>query len=44
MLQDAEPKNVVNREFRLEVKPKVGAIVPISRVTPPQIDKVMNLK
>lgn len=44
MLQDTDPKNVVNREFRLEVKPKIGAIVPISRVTPPQIDKVMNLK
>jgi archaeal flagellin FlaB len=34
----------VNREFRIEVKPKVGAIVPITRVTPPQIDTVMNLK
>src|SRR5690606_33670465 len=28
----------VNREFRLEIKPKVGAIVPITRVTPAQID------
>ncbi|KKG07477.1 archaellin/type IV pilin N-terminal domain-containing protein [Methanosarcina sp. 2.H.A.1B.4] len=35
---------VVNREFRLEVKPSVGAIVPITRVTPPQIDNVMNLR
>ncbi|MDD2613830.1 MAG: flagellin [Methanosarcina sp.] len=34
----------VNREFRLEIKPKVGAIVPITRVTPAQIDKVMVLK
>jgi archaeal flagellin FlaB len=34
----------VNKEFRLEIKPKVGAIVPISRVTPAQIDPVMVLK
>lgn len=34
----------VNREFRIEIKPKVGAITPVSRVTPPQIDSVMNLK
>jgi flagellin FlaB len=33
-----------NKEFRLEIKPKVGAIVPITRVTPAQIDKVMVLK
>jgi len=44
MLQRGNITDVVNREFRLEVKPKVGAIVPISRVTPPQIDNVMNLK
>lgn len=43
MLQDDDVKNVVNREFRLEIKPKIGAIVPITRVTPPQIDEVMNL-
>ena len=36
--------HVVNKEFRLEVKPKIGAILPITRVTPPQIDKVMNLR
>ncbi|AKB46907.1 Flagellin FlaB1 [Methanosarcina sp. Kolksee] len=34
----------VNREFSLEIKPKVGAIVPITRVTPAQIDPVMVLK
>ncbi len=34
----------VNKEFRLEIKPKVGAIVPITRVTPAQLDKVMVLK
>ncbi len=34
----------VNKEFRLEIKPSVGAIVPVSRVTPPQIDTVMNLR
>ncbi|AKB67434.1 archaellin/type IV pilin N-terminal domain-containing protein [Methanosarcina mazei] len=44
MLKDEDVKNVVNREFRLEIKPKIGAIVPITRVTPPQIDEVMNLK
>lgn len=42
MLQD--DTNSVNREFRLEIKPSVGAIVPITRITPPQIDGVMNLK
>jgi archaeal flagellin FlaB len=36
--------NAANSEFRLEVKPKVGAIVPITRVTPAQIDPVMVLK
>ncbi len=44
MLKSTTATNVVNREFRLEIKPKVGAIVPITRVTPPQIDSVMNLK
>lgn len=34
----------VNTEFRLEIKPKVGAIVPITRVTPAQIDPIMVLK
>lgn len=33
-----------NTEFRLEIKPKVGAIVPITRVIPVQIDQVMVLK
>lgn len=44
MLTSETLDDVVNREFRLEVKPKVGAIVPITRVTPPQIDGVMNLR
>lgn len=33
-----------NVEFRLEIKPKIGAIVPITRITPAQIDPVMVLK
>ncbi len=33
-----------NSEFRLEIKPKVGAIVPVTRVIPAQIDPVMVLK
>lgn len=41
---DGTVDQVVNREFKLEVKPKVGAIVPITRVTPAQLDKVMVLK
>ena len=44
MLQSDTQDDVINREFRLEVKPKIGAIIPVSRVTPPQIDPVMNLK
>ncbi|KKG16340.1 flagellin [Methanosarcina sp. 2.H.T.1A.6] len=43
-LQSNIATNVVNTEFRIEVKPKIGAIVPVTRVTPPQIDAVMNLK
>ncbi|AAM30114.1 archaellin/type IV pilin N-terminal domain-containing protein [Methanosarcina mazei] len=43
MLQGTSDQ-VVNREFKLEIKPKIGAIVPITRVTPPQLDKVMVLK
>ena len=35
---------VVNKEFRIELKPSVGAIVPVTRITPPQVDGVMNLK
>ncbi|HOW13244.1 archaellin/type IV pilin N-terminal domain-containing protein [Methanosarcina sp.] len=38
------PATAVNKEFKIEIKPSVGAIVPITRVTPPQIDAVMNLK
>ncbi len=44
MLQSNTASNVVNREFRMEIKPKVGAIVPITRVTPAQLDGVMVLK
>jgi archaeal flagellin FlaB len=33
-----------NSEFKLEIKPKVGAIVPITRVTPAGIEPVMVLK
>lgn len=33
-----------NSEFRLEIKPKVGPIVPVTRVIPTQIDPVMVLK
>ncbi len=44
MLNGGTATQVVNREFRIEIKPKVGAIVPISRVTPPQIDTVMCLR
>ena len=43
-LKSTTASDVVNTEFRIEVKPKIGAIVPITRVTPPQIDAVMNLK
>ena len=34
----------VNTKFRLEIKPKVGAILPLSRTTPAEIDPVMCLK
>jgi flagellin FlaB len=44
MLSSNKPEQVINREFRMEIKPKVGAIVPITRVTPPQLDGVMVLK
>lgn len=44
ILQSDNSTDVVNKEFRLEVKPKIGAILPVSRTTPPQIDTVMNLK
>jgi len=43
-LKSGTVSNVVNTEFRIEVKPKIGAIVPITRVIPHQIDAVMNLK
>lgn len=44
VLQSMEVGNVVNSEFRLEIKPEIGAIMPVSRTIPPQIDTVMNLK
>jgi archaeal flagellin N-terminal-like domain len=44
MLMSDISTDVVNREFRMEIKPKIGAIVPITRVTPPQLDAVMVLK
>ncbi len=43
-LQSTEAEDVVNSEFRLEIKPEIGAITPVSRIIPPQIDAVMNLK
>lgn len=43
-LQSAEAGDVVNSEFRLEIKPEIGAITPVSRIMPPRIDNVMNLK
>jgi len=32
MLMSDNSTDVVNREFRMEIKPKIGAIVPITRV------------
>lgn len=43
-LKSTEQTDVVNSEFKIEIKPKIGAIVPITRITPAQIDNVMNLK
>ncbi|MGB9938681.1 flagellin [Methanosarcina sp.] len=43
-LQSTEAEDVVNSEFRLEIKPEIGPITPVSRIIPPQIDAVMNLK
>jgi len=42
LLMDANES--VNAEFRIEIKPKIGAILPFTRVTPPQIDDVMCLR
>ncbi len=44
ILQSTEVEDVVNSEFRLEIKPETGAITPVSRIIPPKIDTVMNLK
>lgn len=43
-LKSTTQTDVVNSEFKIEIKPKIGAIVPVTRVTPAQIDNVMNLK
>jgi flagellin FlaB len=43
-LQSTETWDVVNSEFRLEIKPEIGAIMPVSRIIPAKIDSVMNLK
>jgi len=36
-------KNPENVEFTLEIKPKVGAILPITRTIPPEVDTYMRL-
>ena len=43
-LQSTEVSDVANSEFRLEVKPKIGTIMPVSRIIPLQINTVMNLE
>lgn len=43
-LQSMEARDVANSEFRLEIKPEIGAITPVSRIIPPRIDTIMNLK
>lgn len=43
-LQSTEAGDVVNSEFRLEIKPETGAITPVSSTIPSQIDTVMNLR
>jgi archaeal flagellin FlaB len=44
LINPSNTDSAANKEFRLEIKPKVGAIVPITRVTPASIDPVMVLK
>ena len=34
----------VNKQFTIEVKPPVGAVLQIERTTPPYIDTIMNLR
>ncbi len=43
-LKSKKAGNVINSEFRLEIKPEIGAITPVSRITPAKIDHVMNLR
>ena len=43
-LQSTEAGSVINSEFRLEVKPEIGVITPVSRIIPAKIDPVMNLR
>ncbi len=43
-LQSTEAGSVINSEFRLEIKPEIGAITPVSRIIPAKIDPVMNLR
>jgi flagellin FlaB len=43
-LKSTKAGNVINSEFRLEIKPEIGAITPVSRITPAKIDPVMNLR
>ena len=35
---------MINSEFRLEIKPEIGEITPVSRIIPAKIDTVMNLR
>lgn len=43
-LQSTKAGSVINSEFRLEIKPEIGAITPVSRIIPAKIDPVMNLR
>ena len=43
-LQSTEAGDVVNSEFRLEIKPETGEVIPVSSTIPAQIDTVMSLK
>jgi len=39
-----DPNLLVNKTFAFELKPPVGAVLPIERTTPAIIDSVMNLR
>lgn len=43
-LKSKKAGNVINSEFRLEIKPEIGEITPVSRIMPAKIDPVMNLR